>query len=251
MNDSHWIYLSPHLDDAVYSCGGMLWEQVQRGVQAEVWTIFAGDPPSGPLTPFARSLHERWQSGDESAAARRAEDMQACQILGAGWRHFEYPDCIYRFDHAGRLVIEGETDLFRAGYEGEPELVDHLVKRLADELPANASLVIPFGYGNHVDHQLVRRAAEKLPETGWAGQRWLYADYPYAASTAENLSGWLNQPGEKYDLPVSAAGLESWQQAAAAYRSQISTFWKSTDELRQKISAYRDSGAGSRLIRLI
>ena len=41
MNDSHWIYLSPHLDDAVYSCGGMLWEQVQRGVQAEVWTIFA------------------------------------------------------------------------------------------------------------------------------------------------------------------------------------------------------------------
>jgi len=41
----HWIYLSPHLDDAVLSCGGIIWQQVQSGHQVEIWTICAADPP--------------------------------------------------------------------------------------------------------------------------------------------------------------------------------------------------------------
>ncbi|MEM5776153.1 MAG: PIG-L family deacetylase [Anaerolineaceae bacterium] len=244
-NNTHWVYLSPHLDDAVYSCGGLIWEQVERGMQVEVWTIFAGDPPPGSLTPFARSLHERWKSGGGAAALRRDEDARACAILGIGWRHFDYPDCIYRYHQNGRPVIEGEGDLFRAGYEGESHLAARLAQHLARELPAGAVLAVPYGYGSHVDHQLARRAAALLPELHWA-----YADYPYAVSSVETLSDWLNQPGESYVLPVSPAGLERWQQAVAAYASQISTFWTSTADLREKIAAYHASGAGSRLTRL-
>ena len=28
-----WIYLSPHLDDAVLSCGGLIFEQSRQGLQ--------------------------------------------------------------------------------------------------------------------------------------------------------------------------------------------------------------------------
>ena len=79
-----WIYLSPHLDDAAFSCGGLIWEQVKAGETVEVWTICAGEPPEGELPPFARSLHDRWGTGGQTVARRRAEDQAACEVLGAG-----------------------------------------------------------------------------------------------------------------------------------------------------------------------
>ncbi|GBL37311.1 hypothetical protein EMGBD1_09980 [Anaerolineaceae bacterium] len=46
---------------------------------------------------------------------------------------------------------------------------------------ADTRIWIPLALGNHVDHQLVRSAAQqsKLP-----GQRGYYEDYPYAEDTA-------------------------------------------------------------------
>src|SRR5512139_3118661 len=78
----HWIYLSPHLDDAALSCGGLIWEQVHAGDTVSVWTICAGDPPNGSLSPFAEALHARWQSGIEAAVLRREEDVTSCLLLG-------------------------------------------------------------------------------------------------------------------------------------------------------------------------
>jgi len=52
----NWIYISPHLDDVAFSSGGLVWEQSNAGEQVGIWTIFAGDPPVGPLSDFAEKL---------------------------------------------------------------------------------------------------------------------------------------------------------------------------------------------------
>ena len=61
-----WIYLSPHFDDIAYSCGGLVWEQVNSGQMVSIWTICAAYPPPGPLSSFASILHERWGTGREA-----------------------------------------------------------------------------------------------------------------------------------------------------------------------------------------
>lgn len=101
----HWIYLSPHLDDVALSCGGLVWEQSQAGEQVEVWTVCAGDPPPGPLSPFAEELHRRWKTGPEAAQPRREEDKRSLEFLGASPRHFPLPDCIYRRAADGRALF--------------------------------------------------------------------------------------------------------------------------------------------------
>jgi len=55
-----WVFLSPHLDDAVLSCGGFIFELIQKGERVEICTICAGDPPPGELSPLAEMLHQRW-----------------------------------------------------------------------------------------------------------------------------------------------------------------------------------------------
>src|SRR6185295_1884137 len=101
------IYLSPHLDDAVFSCGGMIHRHIRAGGRVVVVTVCTGDPPPGLLSDFAESLHERWQAQAKAPAApaevvrqRRNEDLDALAALGAQAVHLDVPDCIYRLSPA-------------------------------------------------------------------------------------------------------------------------------------------------------
>ena len=75
-----WIYISPHLDDAVLSAGGLIHDQAWDGNRVEIWTLVCGFPPEAELTPFAQVLHFQWgfTSAEETVRSRRAD------IVGVG-----------------------------------------------------------------------------------------------------------------------------------------------------------------------
>ena len=155
-----WIYLSPHFDDAVLSCGGLIWEQARAGIAVEIWTIFAGDPPPGPLSDFAVVNHKLWgvTTGEETVTMRKAEDEAAAGIVGADLVHFEIPDCIYRRSPRGEyLYTETVMTSPRPAEKGLPR---RIATALKSELREDDTLVCPLSLGGHVDHILARRAAE-------------------------------------------------------------------------------------------
>ena len=235
----HWIYLSPHLDDAALSAGGLIWEQSQAGESVSIWTLFAGDPAPGALSPFAESLHTRWGVGREAIAARRAEDHRACRILGARPYHFAIPDCIYRTsDQTHRHLYASEESLFGEVHPDEKILIQKIGQMLGDKIPPDVQVVCPFALGGHVDHRLTRAAAQRLDRP-----LAYYADYPYLLENP----GW--DPGQFSSTlhPVSAEGVAAWQNAVAEHHSQISTFWQNTDEMRVEIQAYAREMGGVKL----
>ncbi len=241
----HWIYLSPHTDDAVLSCGGIIYEQVRAGETVEVWTFFTADPPPGPLlSPFAKELHERWGGGMDAYAIRRAEDMEACARLGAAPRHFDLPECIYRRLPGGQPVIHARDDLFRPYHPGEQPLVETIAGILRREAPAAVRLVVPLTAGGHVDHRIVRAAAEAAA-AGSDLSLWFYVDYPYGVQEEHDfrLSDWVGPGWLVYDQEVTGQGLEAWQSAVGAYQSQISSFWGNEGQMRKEIAAYREKGS--------
>lgn len=236
-----WVYLSPHLDDVVLSAGGLVWTQRAAGVAVEVWTICAGDVPAGPLSPFAQSLHERWGTGRDAVARRRAEDESACRELGALPVHLDIPDCIYRRADSGEPLYPQGGDIFGNLHPGEQALVEHLATLLMSRLPADAVLVVPLALGGHVDHRLTRAAAERLGRP-----LWYYADYPYVLWLREDFSVGLSVQV----FSLSHEAVVAWQNAVAAYRSQISTFWEDENEMRAAIAAYARQQGGVALYRV-
>ena len=233
-----WIYLSPHLDDIALSCGGLAWEQARAGESVAIWTICAGDPPANQLTPLAEELHARWETGRMAVALRREEDTRSCEALGVKLRHFPYPDVIYRANaDSGLPVINRNEDLFTA--QPELPLVAELAGRLEREVPAGSQVVCPLCLGRHVDHLLVRAAAER------AGLPLLYyADYPYVLSSPELLAAMEKGEWQRQAATISEPGLLAWQAAIAAHRSQISTFWKDDKEMALALRNYWAGGGG-------
>lgn len=240
-----WIYLSPHFDDVALSCGGLVWEQARGSETRQVWTIFSGEPPGGLLTPFAESLHARWQvSACEAVQQRAKEDKAAMQFLRVPARYFGFPDCIYRRLPDNTPLVQAEDDLWQPIHPGETGLARELGEILAAALPERATLVSPLGLGGHVDHRLARQAAEQLYGTGRVSKLLYYADYPYVVKSNRNTDV---PPMQEQTYPVSKEGLGAWQDSIQAYNSQLSSFWGSTEEMRAAIQAYCEAGGGVRL----
>jgi LmbE family N-acetylglucosaminyl deacetylase len=237
-----WIYLSPHFDDVAFSCGGLIWEQVESGDKVSIWTICAGEPPPGSISPYAQSLQERWETGRDAVAVRRAEDLLSSQRMGASSQNFSIPDAIYRRSPLDDSPLyTSDSDLFTELRQEESQLVAALRDELNQALPQVCELVCPLALGGHVDHRLVRAAAEKLDR-----QMWYYADYPYSVNPDEDFHE-KDQGMHHKVFPVSERGLTMWQQSVLAHSSQISTFWSSPNQMRDAIRAYWKPIKGVRL----
>lgn len=235
-----WIYLSPHYDDVIYSCGGLVWEQIQHGDRVEIWTVCGGKPTVFPLPPYAEVLHARWQTGPEAVDIRSQEDLTACALLGATPRQFDHPDCIYRFLPNGQPLVQAEEDLWQPLPAEDQGLITRLANELSDHLPENAVLVSPMTLGRHVDHRLTRSVVEAIQASRGTGELWYYHDYPYAVrpGAEEAIAQLTKSSWQRRDFPVSEAGLTAWQEAAAAYQSQLSSFWTDLPDQQQSLRSY-------------
>jgi LmbE family N-acetylglucosaminyl deacetylase len=241
-----WIYLSPHLDDAAYSCGGLIFDQIRSGVDVEVWTICAGDPPEGGYSLFAQVHHKIWGlTAQEAVKARREEDAKALKILGVQGRYFDVPDAIYRKNPktGEQLYTNGEA-LFGGLEAGDEALVRRLALLLARDIPQTAVVVSPLTVGNHVDHQLVRAVAERLERPIQ-----YFPDFPYTREHAGAIDALVSPGMERISTSISKPGMTAWQESIAAYQSQISTFWDSVDQMRVDIQKHAEKFGGTALWR--
>jgi len=232
-----WIYLSPHLDDAALSAGGFIFEQTEAGIPVEIWTIVCGYPPPGELTPLAQVEHFQWGTGsaDETVSLRRAEDVKAAGILGAKPVHFDVPDCIYRRGPDGEPLY---MNIFVEPHEAEADLPEEIAQTLLPLLLPDDRLICQFGIGGHVDHILVRQAAERLGRPLWYA-----ADLPYLFTQPGELA--LHTGGMKESLhPITEAGLEAWIDASLAYESQLSVLFASPEKMSADISSYCSERGG-------
>jgi len=240
------IYLSPHFDDAALSCGGLIWEQIQAGRAVEVWTICAGTPRADVQpSDFAAEMHARWQlSPEEVVASRKIEDSAAMEVLGVQARYFDLLDAIYRQQlRTDEYLYTSDEELFGGIHPGDRDNFRQLAIRLANALPdGEICLVAPLTVGNHVDHQLVRVAAEQLsvPIS-------YYPDYPYTRTYHGSIPNLVPEGWERREISISEEGLAAWQDSAGAYISQISTFWKDEADMRKQIEIHSETFNGMTL----
>lgn len=241
------VYLSPHLDDAVFSCGGLLWEQIQKGYKVEVWTFSTMEPEPYLLSPYAKMLHSRWKEVEYPYHVRKEEDKNALSLLGCNWEHLNFPDCIYRFDNVtGQPLIQKDDDLFPENYQPDWSFIGDMTSTLKGALflrddaafqtgaPSNKfQLIAPLGVGGHIDHRNTLLAAEQLELP-----LFYYAEYPYAAKDPIKVSAMLPPKSRAFPFEISSAGLAAWQEAVGCYGSQISSFWSSMDEMKSALADY-------------
>lgn len=186
------VVVSPHLDDAVLSCGRLL--AAHPG--AVVVTVFAGPPPDDRLVEWDRLAG--FVAGDDVMTRRQREDRRALRVLRA------------------RPVWLG---LRQDVYRDAPLDVAALRAQVAAviEVADPALVAVPIGL-HHPDHLAVADAlGGALPDR----QTWLYADQPYATGLPHLLPARLARLPALRPVPGPARGRWRKTLAISAYRSQL------------------------------
>lgn len=239
-----FIYLSPHLDDAVLSCGGQITQQVRRGRRVLVVTVCAGDPPVPAAdSAFVRELYTRWALNNPTAA-RRAEDLDALRTLRAEALHLDAPDGIYRVDRrTGRPLYPDRDAIFGALSDQDSVLVDEVARQLSRLEPLwGARVYAPLGVGHHVDHLLTRSAAERWAAPG--GHLVYYEEYPYAEEQGGVEAALAGRRLTPERVELARKDVERKIAAVACYRSQLSSFFTDPAEMAQRLWAFARQAGG-------
>jgi LmbE family N-acetylglucosaminyl deacetylase len=216
------VYIAPHLDDAVLSCGGQIARHVADGARVLAVTICAGSPTQGaPLTPYAAHLDRTYGLGADPTAGRREEDARALAILGCDGLQLDQLDAPYRLPAYGARAA-----VFAEPVPGDPlgPATRHILERLRSQQPG-AWLYLPLGVGSHVDHLVVCAAGLSLREQD--GRSAWYEDAPYAVDP-DLVTQRLQTLARHFEPELIQIGplLGRKLEAIAAYRSQIGKLFR-------------------------
>jgi LmbE family N-acetylglucosaminyl deacetylase len=162
------IVLSPHLDDAALSCGGLLTALPGR-VSRLVVTVTCGD--AGKARP---------RKGFATPAARRSEDRNAMHSIDCDFAHLGFSDAIYRRSPiSGQLIYRGTRARLSAPPIDDAAYVEELylvLRRLCLDM-GHVLVISPMAIGQHVDHLMCAHVALRL--LGGSPSLLFYEDFPY------------------------------------------------------------------------
>ena len=208
------LALSPHLDDAAFSCGGTLATLSDRGWHVVIATTFTASVPDPKGFALACQLDKGLGPEIDYMALRREEDARAAAILGAEAQWLPFPEAPHRgYDAAPALfgpLRVGDS----IGDELDSALTE-LVARLAPDV-----ILAPQAVGAHVDHVAVVRSLRQIKLA--APILW-WRDYPYSVRTVKPLEPFadlfLGFP--ELIVPLDPDALSRRCEAALAYTSQL------------------------------
>ncbi len=248
--DHQHIYLSPHLDDVVLSCGGAIARQAAAGETVLVVTIFAGNPDLTHLSLLAQEMHAAWGNPPTPYVTRRAEDRAAMRHLGVNFIHLGFQEALYRLTPNASPLYSNLQSLFGQPHPLDIPLTEQLetwLRPLTSRLYPT-TLYAPLTVGRHADHQLVNQAARRLPLPSNFGPRLrYYEDFPYAAghiprhapdSVQAALARYAAAEWHSTDLDIDPI---IKTEAIACYQSQIASLFGSEAAMAQTLQAYAAS----------
>lgn len=216
---SRHIFLSPHFDDAVWSCGGYIQMLVRGGQSVQVLTVFG-----------TQEVETTCQFGWRRVAnpkIRVHENEKAMRYLSVSHESLDFTDAAFRVNEDSKAIYTESKQLFDEINLFDQEIQEAVFLELARKLLSKDIVYAPLALGFHVDHQIVKRACLKLE----LSKLFFYEDFPYEGEIDDNV--WQNQ-----SIPVV---LEGWFEAASLYRSQVLYLFGSQSIFKQRLRQHAQS----------
>ena len=168
------LFLSPHLDDAIFSAGALMAALSERGEAVVCVTYFTASVSNPTGFALACQTDKGYAPEFDYMAMRRAEDVAACAAVGAEAVHLPFREAPHRGYESAKMLFESplkqDDDII-------PELAQATRQLIETHKPR--AVFLPKCVGNHVDHWQLRRAVESVREQYPELPFYLWYDQPY------------------------------------------------------------------------
>ncbi|MBS9426024.1 PIG-L family deacetylase [Photorhabdus caribbeanensis] len=174
------LFLSPHLDDAALSAGGLIHKLVSENQKVIILTFFT-EYDENLTSHYLRSEHnDNMNSFIELYSKRAGEDIDFCNKLSAIPIHGKILDCIYRTDQYGEPMYKNSAMIYK-GQIHKSDYASDMAQELIDKILLNYQpdyIYAPLGIGRHVDHIIINNLVHNIKDSR-KFKILLYEDFPY------------------------------------------------------------------------
>lgn len=216
------LFISPHLDDVAFSCTRLLGFMAATGWRCVVATVFTQSVPCPQGFALACQTSKGLPATVDYMQLRREEDARFVKTLNRGLKpqyaiethHGDLPEAPHRGYHSPDMLFNGPLDSDKISFA-----VRSVVDAWIDDVQP-VTVVLPSGYGSHIDHSKVLEATEWLSLNHSVIR---YRDTPYVirhphADPPLSTEGMKRfQVMEETEEWFSAVGLD----AIACYQTQL------------------------------
>ena len=170
------LVLSPHADDAVFSCFDHIRDWRKSGHTVDVCTVFSKFTPS-KLSDDVRGYmaNSGYTSVQLFEKARQHEDRRALNYLGVHFLTPRFIDGAF-YEHGGKNVYPSFGELFSGRIAENDARVLSLAEYLDKICPRYDTVVSPIGIGSQADHVITALCAKNYVKKN---ALWYYYDVPY------------------------------------------------------------------------
>lgn len=196
---SRILIISPHLDDSVFSLGGLIY-LLKDYAQITVVNVFSS----------SNYCHDKEIDSETATKIRKEEDQLALFELGI--------NKIVNLDFKEALLRgHSRKDIFLdRGVLDETDLIKEISLSLKPFMHNNNVVIAPSAFGSHVDHLLCREATKDTPNVLF------YEDLPYANRDVRNNSTLdFLKKYQKAKMSLGGTSIEKHLKACLIYKSQI------------------------------
>lgn len=227
------LFMSPHLDDAILSCGELLLN-ISPYSKITIVTVFTegSAPPYTYSANMNLKLCGNFKDARNLFHARRKEDARACAAMGVKYAHLGFLDASFRkkknknaltaniaqhipeFSHIYPTyrwnILSGKI----SGNDRENiEIISNKMREYAHD--RNKRLIFcPLGIGNHVDHVLVSKICRKI-----FSNLIFWEDFPYNTKIRVSKKDIIGKIG--LGFPDMLMRAEEKARIISFYKSQI------------------------------
>ena len=221
-----YLFVSPHLDDAVLSCGGWI-SYLADKAEVTVASVFTNAHNSPSSLSIRRFLKEcGYNDSEKLFADRRMEDKLANNLMGVKTIHLGFLDGLYRLKPQTIPILSDILPDSRFVYpifswqlkrgkvsNHDKQLIDEVGRRVKNLIGPRTIIFAPAAVGYHLDHQIVRMACEqKFPETIF------WSDFPYNVWNRQFSSDLIKRGYRKYEWRKN---LEQKVELIKIYKTQV------------------------------
>lgn len=221
------LFLSPHLDDVAFSCGGTVAAMAASGWSCIIATAFTQSTAKPTGFALACQTDKGLAADVDYMAVRRMEDAVATAALGAEPRWLDLPEAPHR-------GYRSAADLF-AGVQPHDDIHGALAGQLGElcQSLCPARVFAPQGLGNHADHlQLIRAVCMSflVDDIVW------YRDMPYAIRCPRAKPHAVTAGRPEFRIPIGGH-LANKLNACAAYQTQLGFQFSGDIAMREALAA--------------
>ncbi|WP_268225681.1 PIG-L deacetylase family protein [Sinomicrobium oceani] len=198
--------ISPHIDDALLSIGGLIFNWVQDKKKVTVHYVFTVSNWTNPvaLVPTFKSLRDTLSVTD----IRKSEEKEVAKILGHAYAFMDFEDLPLRKSNSK---------------QDDNKLIINLALDLSKRIPKNEICLFPLGQ-KHPDHILIGQLGSWLVGMGY--KIYFYEDLPYVARNVHDYqSTFKKMKVLGYKPKLIPIDINKKTSLLKFYKSQMSDEW--------------------------